>query len=403
MAVREETRAWVRNWTLLTVVIAGAVFALRGTARLRNASLFAEDGQIFLAEAHNLGFAAFVESYAGYLHTIPRMLAWVLTPVPITGAPAMYAAGAMLVHFLMLTPALSARLDWLVPGRVLRTVLFASLCLMPPLWEVLANIANLIFVGGICMLLLALSNDPRTRTGRTTELVAVALLGLSGPLIVIFLPWFVWRWCRVGRTPHSTLVTVVAAVAAGVQGLTYLRSDRDTPGGGTGFLLVQTVYERVGGSWLFGDADIVAPNGSAWVIGATVGWCLGALALSFAVLPRVALVLWALLAVLLGSAVHAYGDAMIASSFHFQRHIVIPVAIVVVLLVAVVGQAPTRWIAGATSLWLVVGAAAMIHDFVPEPYPYRPDLSVLQECVDSGAATCRQLIFDGTWTVELRQ
>ncbi|KDE10501.1 hypothetical protein QLG13_01715 [Rhodococcus aetherivorans] len=385
------------------MIAAGAAFALRGTARLRDASLFAEDGQIFLAEAHNLGSAAFVEPYAGYLHSIPRILAWLLAPVPVTGAPALYAAAAMLVHLLMLTPALSARLDWLVPGRLLRAVLFASLCLMPPLWEVLANVANLIFVGGICMLLLVLSNDPRTRTGRTAELVAVALLGLSGPLIVIFLPWFVWRWWRVGRTPHSTLVAMVSAVAAGVQGLTYLRSDRDTPGGGTAFLLVQTVYERVGGSWLFGDAEIVAPNGSAWVIGATVGWCLGALVLSVAVLPRVAPVLWALLAVLLGSAVHAYGDAMIASSFHFQRHIVIPVAIVVVLLVAVVGQAPTRWIAGAASLWLVIGAAAMIHDFVPEPYPYRPDLNVLQECVDSGAATCRQPIFDGTWTVELRQ
>jgi hypothetical protein len=66
------------------------------------------------------------------------------------------------------------------------------------LWEVLGNIANLIFVGGISLLLLMLFDDPRSGVGRFGELAAVATLGLSGPLIVFFVPWFIWRWrpCR---------------------------------------------------------------------------------------------------------------------------------------------------------------------------------------------------------------
>ncbi len=396
-AARLRAASWV------IVVAAALAFAVRGTARLREASLFAEDGQVFLADAHNLGLAAFVEPYAGYLHLIPRLVAWLLAPLPVTAIPVAYAAAAMAVHLAMLTPALSARLNWLVPGPLLRAVLFAVLCLMPPLWEVLANIANLIFVGGVCLLLLVLCDDPRTRLGRIAELGVLALLGLSGPLIVVFLPWFVWRWWRVGRTRHATLVVAVVGATAAVQGLVYLRSDRETPGGGTVGLLAQTVYERIGGSWLFGDADIVAPTAPILLVGATIVWCVGAFVLSVAVLPRVTIVLWALLLVLLGSAVRAYGEAMIASSFHFQRHIVIPVAIVALLLVAVVGQAPTRWMAGAAALWLLAGLGAAIHDFTPEPYPYRPDLSVLQDCLASGAPVCRQPVFDGAWTVELHR
>lgn len=369
---------------------------------MRDASLFAEDGRIFLAGAHNSGPAALADPYAGYLHVVPRAIAAILEPAAVTSAPALYASAALLVHLLMLTPALSRRLDWLVPGKVLRSVLFALLCLMPPMWEVLANIANLIFVGGICLLLLVVSDDPRTRIARAAELLAVGLLGLSGPLIVIFLPWFVWRWWRVGRTPHSTLTAAVAATAAAVQLVTFVQSHRETRGGGTPFLLLKAIYERVGGSWLFGDADVFGRNASVWFVGAAILWCAGVLALSVVVLRGVALALWALAIAVLGSATFAYGTWMTASSLGLQRHIVVPVATVVVLMVAVLGRASRRWQAYAASVLLVLGGGAIWHDFMPEPYAYRPDLGVLQDCLDSSAAICRQPIFNGRWVMVLR-
>jgi hypothetical protein len=64
--------------------------------------------------------------------------------------------------------------------------------------------------------LLMLSADPRRRVGRFAELAAVATLGLSGPLIVFFVPWFVWRWRRT-RSRHSLAVVIVAVAAALVQ------------------------------------------------------------------------------------------------------------------------------------------------------------------------------------------
>ena len=167
----------------VVAVSAACLLFLRGVPRLRHAAFFAEDGQIFLSQAHNSGVTAFLEPYSGYLHLVPRIIAAVLEPFPVTAAPVLYAVAALLVHGAMLTPALSARLDWIIPGQLLRAVLFALLCLMPPLWEVLGNIANLIFVGGISLLLLMLSDDPRSGLRRFGELAAVATLGLSGPLI----------------------------------------------------------------------------------------------------------------------------------------------------------------------------------------------------------------------------
>jgi hypothetical protein len=386
----------------VVALLAACLLFVRGVPRLWHAAFFAEDGKIFLSQAHNDGVAAFVEPYAGYLHLIPRIIAAVVEPFPVTAAPVLYAVAALLAHVAMLTPALSARLEWIIPGQMLRAVLFALLCLMPPLWEVLGNIANLIFVGGISLLLLILSDDPRGGVGRVGELAAVAALGLSGPLIVFFVPWFIWRWRRT-RSRHSLAVVGVTVAAALVQGVIMLLSDRETPGGSLIFL-PKVWVERIGLSWLFGDIQlltspqrIVSPSWIALWLVASV-WCIGAVVITVVVLRGTAVALWLLHFTLLAAPVLAYG--YMPPPFTWQRHFVVPTAIVIVLLVAVIGA--RRW-AVAAGVWLGVGVGAMVHDFAPAPYPYRPDLTALHQCVNRGEPVCRQTIFGNGWSVELRQ
>jgi hypothetical protein len=377
-------------------VLAASLLFLRGVPRLRHSGFYAEDGQIFLSQAHNSGVAAVWQPYAGYLHLIPRIIAAVLQPFPVTVAPVLYAVAALLVHVAMLTPALSARLEWIIPGQFLRAVLFALLCLMPPLWEVLGNIANLIFIGGISLLLLMLSADPRSRVGRFAELAAVATLGLSGPLIVLFVPWFVWRWRRT-RSRHSRAVVIVAVAAALVQGTIFLLSDREEAGGNL-LYLPRVWVERIGLSWLFGDSQL---SGAPWWVAcwlAALVWSIGAVVITIVVLRGTAVALWLLQITLLAAPVLAYG--YMSPPFTWQRHFVVPTAIVIVLLVAVIGA--RRW-AIVAAVWLSVGAGAMVHDFAPEPYPYRPDLTGLQQCVDRGEPVCRQAIFGSGWSIELRR
>ncbi|ORI23732.1 hypothetical protein [Rhodococcus sp. 1168] len=382
--------------------IASLLFVVRGLPRLREASLFAEDGQIFLTEAHNDGIAAFVAPYAGYLHTIPRLIAAIFEPLPVTALPVAYCCAAIVVHLLFLTPALSARLSWLLPSPLLRAGLFATLCLMPPLWEPYGNIANLIFVAGLCLLLLVISEDPKTKSGRLIEMVSVALIGLSGPLIVLFLPSFLWRWWRNGRTRHSLVVAATAGVTAAIQLSVYLASERSTPGGGTLVLLAKTAAERVGGGWLYGDSNVVAAASSSIPTILACVWLAAVLVVSLVAVPRTALPLWVLFAILLYSAVNAYGSAMVSSSFAFQRHVLIPTAVTLVLLWSVLGSSARTAIKAVAALCLVVGIGAVLHDFFPDPYPYRPSLSGLQECVDAGGKLCHQGIFGDGWSVDLQ-
>lgn len=399
MRPNPTTRSTARLSTAVAVAGAVALFA-RGTARLRDAGLFAEDGQIFLSGAHNDGLHSIVEPYAGYVHLIPRLLALAIGLMPLTAAPVLYVLAAMIVHLVMLMPALSSRLSWLIPTPLLRACLFAALCVMPPMWEPYGNVANLIFIGGITLLLLVLSTDPLSRAGRVAESAAIVLLGLSGPLIVLFTPFIGWRWWRNGRTRHSLMLLALTVACSAVQLSIYTFSDRSTPGGGTARLLAQTAVERVGGSWLVGDANVFVVQGQPFPTIAAV-WLVVVAGLSLYALRTTAVALWLLSAVLLLSAVHAYGAAMVASSVAFQRHIVVPVAITIVLLFAVLATAKATWARALAALCLIAGIVGVVHDFVPAPYPVRPDLTELQHCVDSGAPRCTQPIFDGKWTVVL--
>jgi hypothetical protein len=192
-------------------------------------------------------------------------------------------------------------------------------------------------------------------------------------------------------------VVAVAAVTALVQFVIFLLSGREESGGSLVFL-PRVWVERIGLSWLFGDVQLL---GSRWWIGAWLlasAWCIGAVVITVVVLRRTAIALWLLHFTLLAAAVLAYG--YMPPPFNWQRHFVVPTAVVIVLLVAVIGA--RRW-AMAAVVWLAVGVGAMVHDFAPAPYPYRPDLTALQQCVNRGEPVCRQAIFGKGWSVELRQ
>ncbi|QNI06764.1 hypothetical protein GAN17_11000 [Mycobacterium kubicae] len=386
----------VRSTSAVVLLGAGILF-LRGILRLWRPGLFAEDGAIFLAQAHNQGLAAIVQPYAGYLHVIPRLVAALLGTLPLTFAPVMYPAVALLLHLAMLTPALSGRLEWIIPGKRLRALLFVLLCLMLPMGEVYANVTNLIWIAGVCLLLLMLSDDPRARSARIAELAAVAILALSGLMGMFMAPWFVWRWWRM-RTGHSLAMLALTTGAASIQGVILLLSDRQTSGGSIFFL--PQVWARVGATWLFGHTPVLISPWRLLYFALSFAWLLGAVLITTSVLRLTAVLLWLLQLVLLAPPAMVCGPLL--SPFLMQRVYVVPAAIVIVLLVAVIGS--QQRVKGAVVL-LVLGIGGVLINLSPAAYTLRPDLSVLQHCVDRNEPVCRQVIYDGNgdWVIELRQ
>jgi len=70
------------------------IIAVRRIDQILNPQLWAEDGVIFLQEQLSLGFSAIFTPYAGYLHLLPRLNAFIMDKfIDIQYVPAGYVVG----------------------------------------------------------------------------------------------------------------------------------------------------------------------------------------------------------------------------------------------------------------------------------------------------------------------
>ncbi len=198
----------------LSVAILAVACALAAWLRIpavaRN-TLWAEDGRNFLQDAVNHGpLASLAIPYAGYLHTIPRIIASVTVSfVPVAQWADAMTAGSCLVAGILAAVVFVCTRDvvpWL-PGRIL----IAGLTVLAPLAprEVLGNAANVhsIVLWAVFWMLLY---TPRTRAG-SISLGVVAFLGAATEIqCLLLLPLALIRWRERRRWP------MFAGLAAGL-------------------------------------------------------------------------------------------------------------------------------------------------------------------------------------------
>lgn len=174
-------------------------------------TLWAEDVRNFLANAVTHGIAALATPYAGYLHTVPRLIATgTVAAVPVSGWATAMAFGACVVAAGVAALVFICARD-VVPSSTLRLGL-AAITLLVPLAprEVLGNTANLhwYFLWLAPWLLLY---RPRTRTGAWL-LAGVALLATMTEIqMAAFVPLMLWRWRDRRMLPVRVLYLVGAA------------------------------------------------------------------------------------------------------------------------------------------------------------------------------------------------
>ena len=189
-------RAWFRDPHLTPAVL--ALFALALFLRKPHAllvpQLYAEDGTIFLAQNDLVGLRAFLEPYMGYLHTLPRLIAWIASRLlDPAWWPAFYNLTSFALWLAVIARTFSPRLP-LPPA--LRPWLALTFFLGPHSGEVLFTITNLQWVVAFLLIQQAFIAAPTTPTQRLTDLALVALLGLTGPFILALGPLLAWRWWR---------------------------------------------------------------------------------------------------------------------------------------------------------------------------------------------------------------
>lgn len=207
-------RAWWREpritrWLLAAI---GVLLFLHKPSALLTPQLWAEDGSIFLTQQQLFGLHAFFIPYMGYLHAIPRLIAWAAAHLLGPASwPAFYNGAAFAIWIAVIARLFSRRLD--LPGK---PWLALAMCLAALSPEVLFNITNLQWLTAFVLLQQAFIARPTNWWQRATDWLLLGLVGLTGPFAILFLPLFLWRWWR-DRHPDALAALFLAAAGAGVQ------------------------------------------------------------------------------------------------------------------------------------------------------------------------------------------
>lgn len=200
------------------VAAAVGILVLRKPWALLTPQLWAEDGSVHLNDVDAWGARAFLIPYRGYLHLLPRLIAWFAPHVAdVAHWPGIYNSAALVVTAYLFARMASPRLN--LPGKPWMTLAFV---LIPHSGEVFLNITNLHWLADIFLVQQFLINRPATTLQRVGDHLALILAGLSDPCALVFLPLFVWRAWH-DRDRDSVGMLVVVALCAGIQGY-FLRS-----------------------------------------------------------------------------------------------------------------------------------------------------------------------------------
>lgn len=199
---------WTRPRLTAGVLLAlAALLALRKPHALHTPQLWAEDGSIFLLQADLHGAAALALPYMGYLHLLPRLIAGfssqLLDPA---WWPAFYNGVAFVLWVAVLARFFTARFQ--LPGKPWLAFAFVAVAHSG---EVFFNITNLQWLTGFVLIQQVLITSPVTRGQRAGDLAILAVVALTGPFSLAFLPLFAWRAWREKSQP--------ALAALGVTGL----------------------------------------------------------------------------------------------------------------------------------------------------------------------------------------
>ena len=384
-----------------SLVLGVTLLLARLWSRLHPAGVFAEDGLVFYLQAQEIGAGAVWRPYAGYLHLVPRLGAALVSPWGLPAVPVAYAVYSLVVTAGAFSLVLSRRMERLIPTAWGRGLAFVVLCLVPQFWETATVVASLIFVGSVALLVLGLSRAPRTTWGRVAELTAVALLGLSGPLVVFFSPVFAYRWWRDRRRYNAVLAGVVAVTAA-TELAVFAHSGR-VAATYTFERLPSAYLQRIPGELLSSRTEAMSQLDSGGLLRSiAVLWLLAVVALIALELGGRGLVALAVTVFAFAWAVRTY-DIILMDPTLGDRHVFVPSAVLLLLLVAGLASAVVRArrgsprrrlhltaaVVGVVALLMTVpgiGAGFQIPAYSRVPSPQ--ELAAFQQCMDRGTREC---------------
>ncbi len=202
------------------VLASALLLALRKPWALHTPQFWAEDGSIFMVQDEQIGLRAFFEPYNGYLHLIPRLIAWIAShAADVAWWPAIYNGLAYATHLALFARLASPRVELPAkPGLMLAFVLVVGT------GESLINVTNVPWISAFFIVLHLFTARPTTLGQKLGDFGILFVVGLTGPMAIVLAPVFAWRAWR-GRQLNEFLALGIIAACALVQGGFVLRTD----------------------------------------------------------------------------------------------------------------------------------------------------------------------------------
>jgi hypothetical protein len=200
-------------WHAALAAVAVLAVAVRLPEKVATPYLVAEDAAVFLTESLAHGAQALWRPYAGYLHALPRLITCLVSPVPLEHFP----SALLVCCVVMMAVVMFCVFRWLMGWREQLTVL-GFISLAPFGGYLMLSITNLQWFTAMALALLAVHPDPTpaTRWGRAVLLVFATLMALTGPFVVVTLPFFLGM-AALHRTPFRVRLAAVQLAAGVVQ------------------------------------------------------------------------------------------------------------------------------------------------------------------------------------------
>lgn len=194
-----------------------AALVSRRPGLLLRPQFWAEDGLIFYQQAHELGFVpALLNPYAGYPHTLPRLIAGLAQLLPLSAAPLLFNCVGLVVQSLPAIYVSSSRMAHLapLPVRLLLGFLYVG---VPNVWRVHGNLTNAQWHLAVLCFLILIAAAPKSVWAKVFDVTALAVGSVTGPFVVFLLPVAaVMAWAR--RDPWAVGRGVILAVGAVIIG-----------------------------------------------------------------------------------------------------------------------------------------------------------------------------------------
>jgi hypothetical protein len=256
---------------VLILVAAAVILFIRKGDALKNPQFYAEDGKIFFLQQYTNGAAAVLTPYAGYLHLVPRLIAFAADAIlPYSAIPAAYNYASLFITLFVIASVYSPRL---AIGHKLWLAL--AIVLVPEDGGVVfLTITNIQWVFAIFLIVVLLKETPEKKYGSIglqcfADLIAIVLCGLTGPFAIILAPFFIWKLVRDRK--WSQCLNVVAVVSAASIQLIFLAIEHNQLSGKVESGQMDThTLAAIFGQKLFGTlfiGDVVPYELSPYILG----------------------------------------------------------------------------------------------------------------------------------------